>query len=163
MSNDDTVVGVDACPAGWVATVITPDGANTETYGEFADLRNAHDHAKHILVDIPIGLPEAERRRCDQHARDLLGSRRSSVFWPPCEAAANADDYEEANQAHKDTVGHGLSQQAFYIREKIVEVGAVVGDKYDGQVKESHPELCFAALNDQPIAYAKSSQQGRAL
>ncbi len=58
---------------------------------------------------------------------------------------------------------YGLSRQAHAIRENILEVQAVVGETYDGPVYESHPELCFYALNGQPIAYSKSSARGLAL
>lgn len=158
-----TTVGADACPAGWFATVIDSDGIKTDTYDEFKKLRKTYDNANRILVDIPIGLPEDERRQCDEDAREWLGSRGLSVFYPPCQTVLKFDDYDEANDRHREQIGHGLSQQAFSIRGKIQEVSAVVGDQYGGLVLESHPELCFAALNGQPIAYSKSSDRGRGL
>lgn len=158
-----TVVGVDACPVGWFATVIDADVVRTETYEEFEILSEAYPEVDQILVDIPIGLPEAERRRCDENARDLLGSRGISVFYPPCRSAAEHTDYPEANDEHRDRIGYGLSQQAHNIGRKILQVADVVGERYDGVVRESHPELCFAALNGQPIAYSKSSVRGRGL
>lgn len=158
-----TVVGVDACPVGWVATAINADGVRTETYDKFDILSEAYAEADRILVDIPIGLPENERRRCDENAHDLLGSRGISVFYPPCRSAAKLNDYQEANDEHRDQIGYGLSQQAHNIRQKILQVADVVGERYGGVVHESHPELCFAALNGQPIAYSKSSDRGRGL
>lgn len=157
------VVGVDACPFGWFVTVLEDDSVRTEAYESFGEAYQTYSEAGRILVDIPIGLPTDSRRRCDEQARELLGCRGLSVFYPPCPSAARCDDYEKANEEHRDRVGHGLSQQAYSIREKILEVDAVVDDRYDGLVRESHPELCFAALNDQPIAYPKASEIGREL
>lgn len=164
MNNTDTaVVGADACPAGWFTTVIEEDSVNTELYERFEQLHEAYSNTTPILVDIPIGLPTDRRRRCDERASDLLGCRGISVFYPPCESAIAFDEYEDANAAHHDSTGNGLSQQAHNIRDKILEVADIVGDQYDGVVRESHPELCFAALNGQPIAYPKSSEHGRGL
>lgn len=161
--SDGTYVGADACPAGWLVTVIENQSVVVETYGKFSQIRDSYAGADRILVDIPIGLPAENRRRCDEQARSLLGCRGNSVFYPPCESAVACDDYDEANSAHRDSVGNGLSQQAFHIGDKIRDVESVVGDRYDGIVRESHPELCFAALNGQPIAYSKSSKLGRGL
>jgi len=158
-----TVVGVDACPVGWIATAIDTDGVRTETYDKFEILSEAYAEADRILVDIPIGLPEDERRRCDENAHDLLGSRGISVFYPPCRSAAELNNYQEANEEHRNQIGYGLSQQAHNIGRKILQVADIVGEQYDGIVRESHPELCFAALNGQPIAYSKSSDRGRGL
>jgi predicted RNase H-like nuclease len=162
-AHDTTVVGVDACPLGWVATVIEDGTVRTETHGTFDAVDEAHADADRVVVDMPIGLPDDGRRRCDERARDRLGCRGVSVFDPPCRSAAERTDYRDASDEHRERVGRGLSRQAHNIAPKILEVGNVVGDRYDGRVRESHPELCFAALNGQPIAYSKSSDRGRGL
>jgi predicted RNase H-like nuclease len=155
------VVGADACPAGWLATTLNDGTVTVDTYGQFEQVRDSHTDADRILVDIPIGLPSDGRRRCDTLAKDLLGCRGMSVFYTPSESAIQYEDYEDAKEEHEEDIAHGLIMQAHNLRDKIREVRAVVGDDYDGLVRESHPELCFAALNGQPIAYAKSSY-GRA-
>lgn len=156
-----TVVGADACPAGWFATVLEDGHAHTDQRQTFEALYDTYETADRILVDIPIGLPTDERRRCDVDARDLLGCRGNSVFYPPSEKAIEYDDYATANKRHRDSTDNGLSQQAFHIRKKIREVRDSAGEQYDETVRESHPELCFAALNKQPIAYPKSSDRGK--
>jgi len=158
-----TVVGVDACPKGWVAIVIDDSATQITTFEAFDRLADAYSDADRILVDIPIGLPENDRRQCDVEAKDLLGSRGSSVFYAPCSEAIEHDDHAEASQAHRDNIGHGLSRQAHSIAPKIRQVSEVVEDDDNGYVRESHPELCFAALNDQPIAYSKTTDTGRAV
>ncbi|MBX0286602.1 DUF429 domain-containing protein [Halomicroarcula sp. F28] len=161
--DEQEVLGVDACPIGWLATVIGPDESRTETYRSFGALYHEYDDAKRILVDIPIGLPDGERRQCEQLAKDLLGCRGSSVFFPPCRSAAELSEHRAASDEHEKQIGHGLSQQAHNISDKILQVAEVVGNEYDGVIRESHPELCFAAINGQPIAYSKSSALGRGL
>lgn len=162
-SLSQSVVGVDGCSFGWIATVLDADGIKMEVHEEFEELGKSYSDADRILVDIPIGFPEDQRRRCDDAASELLGCRGLSVFYPPCRSAAELNEYQKANEEHKDCTGNGLSQQAFSISSKMIEVTDSVGEHYDGLVRESHPELCFAALNRQPIAYPKSSERGRKL
>ncbi|MBX0325226.1 DUF429 domain-containing protein [Halomicroarcula sp. F13] len=161
-TNDSTVVGVDACQTGWFLTVVENGEPRMDRVGAFSENIENHSEADRILVDIPIGLPKDERRQCDITARDLLGSRGVSVFYPPCRSAVDCDEYQEASDKHREKVGHGHSQQAHSISQKIREVAEMV-DPDDDQVYESHPELCFAALNGQPVAYSKSSECGRGI
>lgn len=163
MNTGTYAVGVDACPAGWFATAYSGRECTTELFGEFSELIQHYDDAERILVDIPIGLPVNRRRRCDESAKTILGCRGLSVFYTPCEDAIQLDTYEDANRKQKAQTGQGLSQQAFAIRDKILEVGDIVGEDYNGRIRESHPELCFYALNGQPVAYPKSSDQGRSM
>ncbi|MFD1600550.1 DUF429 domain-containing protein [Halobellus rarus] len=159
MPRAESAVGVDACPYGWFTTALSEGSIETELYEDFSEVQSDFQEAR-VFVDIPIGLPTRSRRRCDIEAHDLLGCRGNSVFFPPCESAAAIGDYDEANAKHREKMGHGLSQQAHAISDKINEVREVVGETYDGPIYESHPELCFYALNGQPIAYSKSSKRG---
>lgn len=142
-------------------TGLTGASVETELYEDFSEVY-ADNQGAQMLVDIPIGLPTRSRRLCDIEARALLGCRGNSVFFSPCESAAAIGDYDEANAKHREEVGHGLSQQAHAISDKINEVQAVVSEANDGAIYESHPELCFYALNGQPVAYSKSSKRGLA-
>lgn len=161
MPRAEPAVGVDACPHGWFATVLTGHNIKTELYEDFSELHAENQEAR-VFVDIPVGLPTGSRRRCDIAARALLGCRGNSVFFPPCESAVDTEDYDQANTEHRDNMGHGLSRQAHAISDKINELRAIVGESYDAPIFESHPELCFYALNGQPIAYSKSSTRGLA-
>lgn len=74
------------------------------------------------------------------------------------------EDYDEANETYRELAGKGLSQQAWNLREKMQQVDAVVqrDERAEGVLRESHPELCFYALNDRnPVAYSKKSARGR--
>jgi predicted RNase H-like nuclease len=103
-----------------------------------------------ILIDIPIGLSDTGWRECDGPARRLLGRGRSaSVFTPPCRAALVAADYREALRLNRTVTGKGIFIQAWNICSKIREVDDFLTDMLGagGVLRESHPELCFYALN----------------
>ena len=61
------VVGVDGCRAGWLAVKLSrPGDWECRIFPDMASLWSAYRRAALILVDIPIGLPEAANdRSCD--------------------------------------------------------------------------------------------------
>ena len=170
------VVGVDGCAGGWFAVWAGPDtdGLEHELYDTLAELFAAHGEADRLLVDIPIGATNDGPRACDKEARDKLGIRGVSVFPAPCRAVVDysqqTDDdaatYSRANRLQREVLDSGISQQAWNITDKIAEMDEYLRESVESlsvDVVESHPECCFAALNDgYPIAHAKSSQTGRA-
>ena len=80
------MLGLDGCKGGWVGALLSPGGAVSWHF--LADLRAGLAlGADVVAVDIPIGLPDAGPRRCDQLARARLGPRGSSVFPAPVRAA----------------------------------------------------------------------------
>ena len=120
-----------------------------------------------VGVDMPIGLPGQERRRSDVEARELLGPRRSSLFWTPPLCALNATDHAEANRLSRVETGRGLSIQAFHLLPKVREVRAVLtpedlGPHAKPQAAEVHPETSFAVLAGQPMAASKRQPDGQA-
>lgn len=129
----------------------------------------AHE-ASFYAVDIPIGLATlAERggRPCDRETRALLGPRASSVFSAPTRAALAAyragRAYRAVSAANRggDRDAPGLSLQTFHIIPKIAEVEAALASSR-ADVREAHPELCFAAANDlRPMQAAKKTPAGR--
>lgn len=159
-----TYLGVNACPAGWFATILTDHVVETQCYPNFADLWETHSNADRILVDILIGLPETGTRECDERARILLGCRGSSVFDAICRPLLDVETYDTANARYRELAGKGLSQQAWHLREKIAQVDHIGQNdqRAPDVLRESHPELCFYGLNYyQPIAYSKTSDRGQ--
>ncbi|HEY3107676.1 MAG TPA: DUF429 domain-containing protein [Chloroflexota bacterium] len=161
------VVGVDGCPAGWIAVRVDPAARawRAAVHGSFAQLLEAYRDAAAIGVDIPIGLPEAGARACDRAARARLGPRRSSVFNPPTRrllASIGAAPYRDANALARRDLGHGIGAQAFNIFAKIREVDAAMTPRLQSRVREVHPELCFAAMRGQPCSHPKKSASGAA-
>jgi Uncharacterized conserved protein len=119
------VVGVDGCAGGWFVVSATGTGDLTsECYETFSAVVDAHATADRLLVDMPIGLPEADARECDSVARQRLGARGRSVFPVPCRAvvayARENDDasYERASEIQRENLGAGLSKQAWNITPK---------------------------------------------
>lgn len=150
------VAGVDGAAGGWVMAVT---GAQHGTPVEFALFESfaelwteAHRLGLVALgVDMPIGLPSRVRRQADIDARELLGPRRSSLFWSPPLAALDAADYDQANRASREHLGMGLAKQAYNLLPKIREVRTVLqpfdfGPDATPRASEVHPELSFAVM-----------------
>jgi predicted RNase H-like nuclease len=132
-------------------------------------LADALDHtarAELTLVDIPLGLDDRRHfRACDLAARALLGARRSSIFPVPVRAAVHARDYATASALNHAATGRKLSLQSWNICGKIAEADLALRNQPSLQVRlhESHPELCFAALNRwTPLSVSKKTREGQA-
>jgi len=80
------------------------------------------------------------------------------VFLVPTRSVLEAPDHATASAHHRAISGHGLSQQSFALRKKILEVDTLVGP--DDEVIEVHPEVSFRALSGGPIGYSKNSWTG---
>jgi predicted RNase H-like nuclease len=153
MATTRTFIGIDGCRAGWFCVLldagdnwscrVVPDA---DTVGALALAADS------VLIDIPIGLPDSgpDGRLCDREARRLLGrGRASSVFSAPARRTLAAIAYPQALELNRAATGRGLSRQAWNIVPKIREIDALLCDNrvLQGVMRESHPELCFWALN----------------
>lgn len=157
------VLGVDACPKGWVAALTSPDapssGCRLLLGATIAEVVNAaSDLAAPVVIgiDIPIGLPTAARRRADEAVRVALGSRRSSLFLTPTRAALEAPTYAEARETNLRLTGESVSAQSYALRGKILEVDCWLASGAAGVTKvvEVHPETSFGFLNAAATAEA---------
>jgi predicted RNase H-like nuclease len=156
------VAGVDGCPAGWVAVILSPASpAAIEVQVCVAATLDALPLAGLVGIDMPLGLLAGGWREVDVLARRALGRRGSSVFAIPPRPALAAPSYAEANRVCREPTGKGLSVQAYGLRRKIAEAeayrcarGAAV------RLYEVHPELAFAALAGAPLADSKHTQGG---
>ena len=120
-----------------------------------------------VGVDMPIGLPDEELRRSDIEARELLGPRRSSLFWTPPLCVLDAADHAEANRRARAHTGRGLSIQAFHLLPKVREVRAELTPEDlaphpKSRAAEVHPETSFAVLAGRPMESSKRQPPGRA-
>lgn len=148
------VVGIDGCPAGWIAVAIAPDGPiepETRIVTQFADL--VVETGNRILaVDMPIGLPETigpDGRGPERLVRPRLGMRQSSVFSVPSRRAVMTTDYREACvvASATSTPPRMVAKQCFHIFPKIREIDAIMTPALEDRVFEVHPELAFWRLN----------------
>jgi predicted RNase H-like nuclease len=153
------VIGVDACPGGWVAVTLT-DGTLTRLVA-VSSLADLHIEAAVTGIDMPLGLLAEGWRTADTQARRLLGPRRSSVFAIPPRPVWAQDSYAAANERCRELTGQGFSVQAWGLRRKLLEADAY-RETCRHPLYEVHPELAFATMAGQPLAASKHTAEGRA-
>ncbi|MHA1282003.1 MAG: DUF429 domain-containing protein [Promethearchaeota archaeon] len=165
--SDDYYLGIDGCQAGWFCVIFSEkEFIDFNISQTIKEIWLQYNKAKTILVDIPIGLLEnsSEPRKCDKAARQFLTRiRSSSVFPVPCRAAIYANDYIEAKIINREKTGKGLSKQSWNISPKIRDVDEFLrNNKHLKEIiVESHPEVCFTALNGgKPMIYYKKTPEG---
>ncbi len=164
------VLGVDGCPAGWVfARLEVENGAlQAGITKALADLITGPGaDALAVMIDIPIGLADRGRRKCEALARRLLAPKRhSSVFSTPRRPMLAFADYETANvwgKAQGSDAGGGLSKQAWMITPKIREADTTLHPADQARIGEAHPEVAFWRLNGgAPCTYGKRTTEGAA-
>ena len=159
------LVGVDGCPAGWLAVTWDDAAPGPDTvliHRTARDLLAAHADAQVIAVDIPIGLANDARRQADVEARSLLGKRRSCVFDAPLRPALDAPSRLAAGLITKDLCGLGVSTQAWEMSHKVRDMDRAITPELQELCVEIHPELSFAMWNGgAPLPNAKKTDAGR--
>jgi predicted RNase H-like nuclease/ADP-ribose pyrophosphatase YjhB (NUDIX family) len=160
------VLGVDACPAGWVGVVLDPTlRASVFVAADIAgllELVREHHDVPVVAVDIPIGLPDSGGRLADAEARRALTGKASSVFSTPVRSAVEAATYAEAREANLAATGGrtSVSAQAYALREKVLQVDAWVRGRPGARVIEVHPEVSFARMAGAPVLARKKDADG---
>ncbi|MCW2898601.1 MAG: hypothetical protein JWO67_866 [Streptosporangiaceae bacterium] len=155
-------LGIDACKGGWIGIALTGDHACAYFAARIEDVVSQAETdgpIGAIAVDMPIGLPTDGRRQADVLAREVLGSRRATVFMTPVRAALEADDHRAAVGINRELAGEGISRQAFALKAKLLEVDRWVR-RTPYRVVEVHPEVCFAELAGGPLPQRKSTWAG---
>ena len=128
--------------------------------------------ARQLLGGALLAGPRDRRRHPDRPARPrrppadagarafVGGSRASSVFPTPPREALEARTFAEANEIARTITGKGISQQAFALARKILEVHALA--EVDERVIEMHPEVSFRELAGEPVLESKHAAAGLA-
>lgn len=117
------VVGVDACRTGWIAVALRDrNGPEAHHLPRIEALLPLATEADAVAIDIPIGLPSAAPREADLLVREFLGARRNSLFLTPVREAIEARTHALATRAAYRRTGAGISQQAYALGKKILEV-----------------------------------------
>jgi predicted RNase H-like nuclease len=161
-------VGVDWSSGSWLAVAFEADGFDhAAVFEEVGELWYRYEeHADRILIDVPIGLIEEgpEGRTCDELAREVLGSRSTSVFTPPVREATRKRRYPAAQRVNERKADRGLSKQAFAISDSIAAVDDLLRNVPEARETfvESHPEVCFRAFAGEPLQYSKKTAAGYA-
>lgn len=155
-------VGVDGCPGGWVAATRAGVLRFETLEALLSDLT-----PRVLALDMPIGLSDEGLRICDRAARRLLGRpRSSSVFPTPTRAALSGCSHAHASDLNAGVSGRRLSVQTYNILPKIAAVDRLLRDSPEAasRIFETHPEVCFAAMNGgQAIVESKKTAAGAAL
>jgi predicted RNase H-like nuclease len=171
-----TFVGIDGCPGGWIAVLLSPNGIASTAWirtGGMGTWLREGGSSRLVLIDMPIGLPDSSwanrrggdtTRGCEREARQLLGPRRSSVFNPPARSALGVA-IEEASGENLRELGKKLSRQSLGILPKIREIDEVLSARdistSGATIWEAHPELAFRALNGgRPMRHWKRTREG---
>jgi len=156
-----TVVGIDACPKGWAAVVLREGEPRVGVHflPTIDVISAAVPDVDVIAIDIPIGLPMSGARPADLAARAMVGTRRSSVFMTPVRAALEAPTYREAVTVSIELTGVGISQQAYALRAKILEVAQWLPSA-PCRVFEVHPEVSFTVMRGTPATASKKTWHG---
>ncbi|RJG48094.1 DUF429 domain-containing protein [Motilimonas pumila] len=164
----DVAVGIDGCKAGWLAVINNKGHLHYFVTATLDDLVRRIPAKAAIFIDMPVGLvlPDEQYRACDRQARQALSPARSgSIFPVPCRQAVYAKDYLSACDINQAATGKRLSKQTWYICHKIAELDRLLQGhpQLIPQVRESHPELCFAGLSQgQALSHNKKSALGLA-
>lgn len=161
--------GLDWAGKGWFAVLLDGDGGwDAGFYPTVWNFWVETADVERVCVDVPIGLATDRPRACDRAAREYLaGGAGSSVFLTPVRAAVYAENIEAAKAAQEAAgASFGVQNQAWSIVPRIREVDGFLGEyahRLDGtDLRESHPEVCFAALaGGEAIGASKRSEEGR--
>jgi predicted RNase H-like nuclease len=163
---DVPVLGVDACPVGWVGVLVAPDARPSALTGRSisALVERARKSAgvTVVAIDIPIGLPDRGPRQADLLARQALPGKGSSVFGTLTRTAYIAPTYAESRVANLAATGGrcSASAQAYALRSKILDVDGWIRIRPGVEVIEVHPELSFARMAGAPVLSSKKKADG---
>ncbi len=159
------VLGVDACPGGWVGVLLGLDLRAqvfvARTITGLVELVDETSRVAVVAIDIPIGLPDTSGRAADAEARRMLVGKASSLFSTPTRAALEAATYAEGREANvAATGGTSVSAQAYALREKVLQVDAWVRSGPGVRVLEVHPEVSFTRMAGSPVLPRKKDPAG---
>ncbi len=162
------VLGVDACPGGWVGALLTGGRCQVlagSSLARLVELARESAAVQVVGVDIPIGLPDAGRRQADVLVRRELPGKGSSVFTTLTRAAYEATTYAEARAANLEatagTEAMSAAAQSYALRERILDADGYVRSGPPVAVVEVHPELSFARLAGEPVLAGKRTPEGQ--
>ncbi len=157
-----TVLGIDGWKAAWVGVVLT-DGLFVDAVvsDDLPALLARVPDAVAVGIDVPIGFPTDAPRRADMEAREFVGPRWSSVFATLPEEAYRGGSHREATELCHGLWGKGISQQAYALRHKVLEMAELAAE--DGRIFEVHPEVTFKEMAGEHLASPKRSWNGQQL
>jgi len=160
----DSVIGLDACAAGWVAVTLSPAVTGEPSAPVTASVAvsptlDGLPLTGVVGIDMPLGLLAHGWRDADALARRALGRRGVTVFAIPPRPVWQQPTYPAANRACRELTGKGLSAQTWGLRRKLLEADDCRRAS-PARLCEVHPELAFAALAGAPLQESKHTTAG---
>ena len=162
-------VGIDWMKPYWLSVMLRGNEIRICKLYDISEINTLYPFADHILIDIPIGLPEnteENARRPDCEARKYLpAGRKSSVFSVPCRQAVYIDQCEQASAENQRILGKKLSRQSHGFSKMIRHVDEFLASEphWQNRLVESHPEVAFQVLNGgKGLQYSKHTAEGLA-
>lgn len=153
--------GVDGAKGGWVCAL--GDSSGVHRLFAVTRLTEIAEQADLIAVDMPIGLPESGRRRCDVEVRAALPKERRSSLFPVCvRAALRAETYGEACALARAAGEPCPSLQLFHLRDKILELENLALAR-PNLAFEVFPEWSFILMGKGAVAPPKKTPEGAAV
>lgn len=140
-----TVLGIDACPAGWVGVELRDGRFGAAHRGSTLEAVIGDVAAAAIAVDIPLGLVEVGWRDADIAAKKFLRRRSSSVFIMPPRPALAEHTHALASARCRELTGNGLSVQAWGLKAKLLQANSLY-ESGSHALYEVHPEVSFTAM-----------------
>ena len=162
-SEEGRYIGVDGCKNGWIVAVIEFGRLKIEKYGSMTQIIESYPTFNQFLIDMAIGLQEsANDIRPDTAARKMIKPRSSTIFPVPSRQAVYKDNETDQRKANISILGKSLAKQSMAIIPKIRELDMFFDKhpEYKNVICESHPELCFARLNNQVVTSKKKDIVG---
>ena len=162
-SEEGRYIGVDGCKNGWIVAVIEFGRLKIEKYGSMTQIIESYPTFNQFLIDMAIGLQEsANDIRPDTAARKMIKPRSSTIFPVPSRQAVYKDNETDQRKANISILGRSLAKQSMAIIPKIRELDMFFDKhpEYKNVICESHPELCFARLNNQVVMSKKKDIVG---
>lgn len=156
-------IGVDGCRGGWIAAVFDHGELRIEKYPDIAQIISVYPRFDEFLIDMVIGLPSSNSDlRPDSEARKIIVPRTSTIFPVPSRQAVYRDTEADQIAANKEVLGKSLAKQTMALIPKMREIDMFLDEnqEYKNQIKESHPEVCFARLNGNVVMSKKSQKDG---
>ena len=160
-------VGIDWMKPYWISVKLCGDKISICKLFHISEINTFFPFAKHILIDIPIGLPEntAENvARPDCEARSFLPTGRKSTIFPvPCRQAVYIEEYAQASAENERILGKRLPSQSHGFSKMIRQVDEFLAENphWKNRLVESHPEVAFQILNGgKGLQYSKHTEEG---
>jgi predicted RNase H-like nuclease len=157
-------IGIDGCKAGWLAWIFDNGVLKYQISPNLQTLYEDLGKESYCLIDMPIGFSDKANpdRPCDKAARKYLSKiRSSSVFTVPSRQAVFSEDYQSACDVNKALLGKKFSKQTWAIVPKIRELDRFIEQNPSICIRESHPEVVFAAFAGVPMGHNKKTSQGK--